>query len=119
MFDLVFSIFILFFQVGVRRLRVRAVKRLAVSAVSGRVLVALRLTVLHVKVMAMVDGLSCDRASERARERESARWHFSALHYPNSLRTVWSCTYIGSVTKWLPIFYFWLEITENCVCVFF
>jgi hypothetical protein len=65
MFDLVLIIFILFFQVGVRRLRVKAVKRLAVSAVSGRVLVALQFNLLHVKVMAMVDGLSCERERER------------------------------------------------------
>jgi hypothetical protein len=52
MFDLVLIIFILFFQVGVRRLRVKAVKRLAVSAVSGRVPVTLQINLLHVKVMA-------------------------------------------------------------------
>ena len=73
-FDLVLIIFILFFQVGVRRLRVKAVKRLAVSAVSGRVPVALQLNLLHVKVMAMFDGLSC----ERERERERARARISA-----------------------------------------
>jgi hypothetical protein len=71
MVDLVLIIFI-FFQVGVRRQRVKAVKRLAVSAVSGRVPVALQLNLLHVKVMAMVDGLSCERARERERACISA-----------------------------------------------
>jgi hypothetical protein len=56
LFDLVLIIFIS--QVGFCRLRVKEVKRLAVSAVSGRVLAALELTLLHVKLMAMVDGLS-------------------------------------------------------------
>ena len=77
MFDLVLIIFILFFQVGVRRLRVKAVKRLAVSAVSGRVLVALEINLLHVKVMAMVDGLSCVCVRERERERAGISAHFT------------------------------------------
>jgi hypothetical protein len=50
MFDLVLIIFILFFQVGVRRLRVKAAERLAVSAVSGRVLVALQFDLLCVNL---------------------------------------------------------------------
>jgi hypothetical protein len=70
--------------------------------------------------MAMVDGLSCERGSvcererERERERKSKHCHISALQYQSSRRTE---TYIGGVTKWLPIFCFWLEITENCVFV--
>jgi len=42
-----------------------------VSAVSGRVLVALQFNLLHVKVMAMVDGLSCMLERERGRVCES------------------------------------------------
>jgi hypothetical protein len=101
--------------VGVRRQRVKAVKLLAVSAVSGRVLVALQLNLLHVKVMAMADGLSCVRERERERERAGISAHSTTPVLCEQCGLV--RTYIGSVTKWLPTFCFWLEITENCVRV--
>jgi hypothetical protein len=49
MFDFALIIFILFFQVSVCILRVKAVKRTAVSAVPGRVFVALEIALFHIK----------------------------------------------------------------------